>query len=658
MAPLILADLSLGRNGMDSPVSPLFPDNQCVEALNVDFRNGGLGRKRGGMYDVLGNTTGSGLTTEVFSLFRHTPSGDETLGEMWAVDNVNPVFPNRLPAGTAWSAPNTMTDGIDDNFQNVNFVSFNGKLFFFYNGSVDRLNVYDPNVPTRIRTVGLTAPAAPTVANTGAGAYAATIRYYRTRYVDITSAIARCSEPSPSVSFTPSGAGTAARVTKPAALTLEGETHWRVEASPDNVNFYIVAYVVVGTTTYDDSAAVSSYSSLELSEILGTYTLPTSAKYGVTDGNRLIMVGNWESGKGSRVAWTPVLGSLNRGDDERLFQTATLKPYLDLDDKNGGDATGIGQINGVVYVFKYRQIWRLAPTGDIDTPYIARRISGTVGTVSHKSIALGEDSVGNPCLYFMSHKGPYRVGGNGVEYLGRDIEDLTRTAAGAPNVNTVATRVVAHSVFHADLSQWWLWYATGTNNSPNECNMLDVKNAVRRDQYGVRGGWSRFTGPVATAICSAMGNYKLGATASLRPWVGLADSSGHTPIIGICDQDTIQTDRGTAFQAYVKTKSLGDPQHFGTQMIHMRESRMIGRVNNLTVPYDVSIQLTAIRDFGLESPVSTAHLTDTSGSILKFEDSYLADALVLQIQIGDSAAAANQWQIDELQLTLQEGGEA
>lgn len=654
---LVISDLSGGRNGADSPVSALFPDNQCVEAANIDFRLGGLGRKRGGSYDVLPNTTSVPFANDMYSLIRHVPGGDETLGEIWGVSNtLAPTEFGYLAPGTAWAIPSA-GQNVQSRPQDVNGVSFNGKLFLFFDSATDRLKVWD-SVTTTVRLVGLSASAAPTVANTGAGAYAATLRFYRSRFVQMNGAITvRVAEPSAAVSFTPSGGGTAARVTRP-ALVNEGETHWRLEASIDNVNYYIIATTAIAST-YDDSAAIATYANNELTELTGTYTLLPSAKFGVTDGNRLVMAGNWENGKGSRVTWTPVLGSLNRGDDERLFQTATLVPYIDLDEKNGGDVTGIGQINGVIYIFKYHQVWRLSPTGDLGTPYLARRLSGNVGTVSHKSIALGEDAVGNPALYFMSHNGPYRVSASGIEYIGRDIEDITFTINGKPNINTTATKVVAHSVFYENAGQWHLWVATGTANSPNEWLILDVSKLSRRDEYGARGGWTRNSGENCTALCSCMGNYALGATAALRPWVGIPGAPSAN--IAILDRDDIYTDRGTAFQTQLVTKHLGDPSRFG-QLIQAREALILISTNSAGFT-DAVQSLYYYGDFGFGF-IPPASLITVNGALAdlkqvkKFDDATVADVVVLQVYLLDVLPALNRCQIDILRVLIDDGGEA
>ena len=114
----------------------------------------------------------------------------------------------------------TPDDAISTESYKIVGAPLNGKRFFAYDSAVDRLHVWDPGLSSpRVRRAGLQGVStAPTVANTGASTYAAVLRYYRVRFLQITnSRIVRRSEPSSSVSFTPSGAGTHARVTRPTA---------------------------------------------------------------------------------------------------------------------------------------------------------------------------------------------------------------------------------------------------------------------------------------------------------------------------------------------------------------------------------------------------------------------------------------------------------
>lgn len=660
----IIHDLSGGRNGIDHPASPDFPDNQCAEAVNVHWRRGGVAQKRNGSYDVMANTTGDGFTTPIVAMFRHSPSSDENATEVWAIEEANPGNMHKLAAGSsAWGA--TVSAGImwssAAEIKKTEAVSFNGKLYMLYadssGPSVDRMKVYDSTLDV-IRWVGMRTPAAPTVANTGVGAYAATIRYYRVRYYDLNTAgvIVRMSEPSPSTSFTPSGAGTAARVTKPAALGInENEEYWLLEASPDNVSWYRLAAMAVSTTTHDNSSAVSAYANGYLSEISGWFTYVPSARYAVTDGNRLIFANFIEQGLSARVGWTPVLGT-GDGDSERIFQTATIKPFTDLDEKNGGGITGLGQIDGVIYAFKATQIWRLLPTDNLARPYIARRVSGVVGCISNRSIALGEDAWGNPCLYFMSNKGPYRVGpSSGLEYIGRDLEDLTRAVDGSITLKTDA-EVVAHSVFHRDQNEWWLWvtlidaqHAGAT--TPNYLFTLNVKKATRKDSYGVRGGWSRHV-QIDDAYCSCLGHIVTGAASAsvhTNPWI--APNNVNSKIY-ICDIAGSNTDALGSFSSYVTTKSLTPVgKKYRTGDINVLASHRDGASISLTVGV-------AALDQSDSGTVTMSSIEIGSVVIKKVESVSIADASIVQVTIGDVALSVTDlWTVRELHIPIFEDGD-
>lgn len=650
--PLVISNLSGGRNGIDFPGSPGFPEDQCVEAVNVDFRFAGLGARRNGCVDVTGS--GGVFNAPIVSMFRHTP-GEETAGEVWAIeeDGTTPAI-GRMASGGAWtSITGAPAFNAASEAAKTTTVSFNGKLYFFYlDGTAkDRLKVYDPILGV-IRVVGIDpGTTAPTVADTGAGAYPAVLRYYRVRFLQVTGALViRKSEPTPSVSFTPSGTGTAARITRPTAPG-ESETHWLVEYSPDNTNWYIASgLTAIGTTTYDDSVTVPNEPNNPLSELSGTFTRIPSARVGCTDGNRLLFA-NWDkAGFESRVGWTPVLGSLDLGDDERMFQTANFRPYIDLDTKSRGGIKAMGSIDGQIYVFKAQQIWRLIPTEDLSRPYIARKVSGTVGAVSQQSLTVGEDAIGRPCLYFMSHKGPYRIGPvMGLEYLGRDIEDLTRQVDGLPRINTNA-KVIAHSQFHSNPGQWVVWLSTGANDTPDIMCMLDVRRATRRDAYGIRGGWVRNDGRLATAVCSCLGPYlQASTTMNLRPWIGVSGNN----VMLISDVDTAVTDAGTGFSASLLTRGIG---------VFGRTTRVGAPLIAVTTPTGAGAQLFVTLSGGIEGDTDTANLTVPqtvawAHALYRFQDARAAGAGIIQVTIGDAVNTGQNWRLHMMEIPVFDDGE-
>ena len=643
--PVVIDDTRGGRNGTDPPLS--LPANQCTEMLNVDWRDTFFAHKRGGSTSV-SLTGGSAFATAIYFLSRFVPGADETLAELFAADVGGTVLMKRLAGGTSWA--NVTLDDAIFSPQLLDSATLNGKLFLAFPSAVDRMHAYDPGLASpRVRRHGITpSTTAATVANTGAGAYAAVIRYYRVRFRQYDLAglvIVRQSEPTPVVSFTPSGTGTAARVTRPTAPG-EGETHWVLEASPDNVLFYVVGPVAIATTTADDIVSPASYSAIfTLAEAVGLYTLWPSVKYLLSDGNRLLGLGAHTTGQPSSRVWhSPVLGSTDHGDDERLTNTVTLKGWTDLNEKDGDFGTGLGgPLNGVPYAFKYRSVWKLRPTGDLVTPYLPRKIRDDIGCIAHKTIAIGEDSEGDPCLYFLSHRGPYRITASGVvQYLGRDNEDIWRT------INLEATVVVGHSKYYPDRHQWWLWIATTGNNSPNLKMMFDVQNGFPDQNGQVRGGWVKHTGLSAEAIASVLFANTVAAAMSrdLKPYVSRAVA------IHKCDTSDAD-DSGTSFQGTVTTRHLL-PSGNLLERTGVGESMLATKAQAAT-----TLTVTINRDYGVETralTVSIAPAASETRVTRKVEGSELSDASVLQMTVGDSAASTAVWTIDALVVPVLDQG--
>jgi len=276
------------------------------------------------------------------------------------------------------------------------------------------------------------------------------------------------------------------------------------------------------------------------------------------------------------------------------------------------------------------------PTGEIAAPYLPRAISKSVGCIAHKSIVLAEDEHGNPALYFLSHRGPYRIGSQGLQYLGRDLEDLWAT------VNLGASNVVCHGVYHADKHQVWYWIATGNANDPNKALVFDV-HLGREDENGaVRNGWSVFTGDLGAARCSAMFANTLGASMSrdLKPHIGQAGAAAR-----LWKGDTGTDDAGTAFQAYVDLPA----KHFGGlgRKCQINQGLVLGSAGSQT------LRLTFTRDYGFDSSTADVAMTAQASETRvqkPFEAAQVADAMSVQIRIGDGSAVSNSWTIDALVL--------
>lgn len=636
-----------GRSGDATRKPRSVPQYLAAEFLNCDKRGGSLCSKRNGAAAV---TMGSIFTARLQHLSRFVPGADETAAQFVGADAAATPVVARMTGGSAWTAI-TMKDAVATASQDMVCVTLNAKHYMFYDSTVDRAHVLESG-GTQRRT-GLATPAAPTVANTGAGAYAATARTYKVQWVVQASGVdTRRSELSAAVSFTPSGSGTAARVTQP-TVADEGETHWKVygAATTGDTTYKLLSTVLIATTTYDDSTNPASYSG-DAPDDSGTYTNLKSYKYAATDGNRLLGLGSWESGnRNSRVEFTALLGQSGVGNDERIPQTTTLNNYIDIDENDGDFGTGVGgPLFGSMYVFKYRSFHKLVPTGKDTQPYRRLRLA-SIGCIRHHTITLCEDATGQAALHWLSHRGPYRFGAGGLEYLGWDIEDLWDTA------NLAATTVVAHAVWHSDLHQWWLWFATGSSNDPDTLLVFDPREArFDPEVQAVRGGWYNFTGGsglIMNARCSTMFSNTLGATMSrdLKPYIG---QHGAVNRVWRCDADSTTNDASTNFQAYIET--VPRPPHFD-HLSHTREPRLIADAAT-----GVTITVTARSDFGLVSDVTgTALLTaSAAGETVvrkKVDGLQQADTEFLGYRIGDAAAANNGWTLHEL-VTREEKQEA
>lgn len=642
---LSIRDLRSGRNNVDPPQS--LSETQCVEAFNIDWFNATFGRKRNGVGSV--SLSSSPFTGVISSSNRHVPTTDETAAELWATDDAGTPHIGRLAGGTAWATP-TLVDAPTGNGWDFTYASLNGKLFIAYQSAVDRLHCWDP-VTNAVRRTGLAIMAVPTAADQGSGSYAAVLRYYRTRATEQRSGVTvRRSEPSPSVAFTPDGSHLSARVTK-GTLPGEVETHWEVEASTDNITFYRIGTVAVATGTYDDSAVTTTYASNPLSAATGTYTLQKSYKFIASDQGRILGFGAYTStDPQARVEFSAVLGSSDIGDDERV----PTGNYQGLDENDSGVATALyGPVNGSFFAGKYRQFWKLTPTGSPALPYSVIALSKVFGVVGPQAIKVCEDESGRPNVIWMSHLGPYRLGIYGPEYIGKRVEDKTSGANGGSSLSLAATKVVCHIQWYREKRQAWFWVAIDGGNDPSLVLVYTIGRTPPPfgTDPGVNSSWSVFSGGIATARCSVQFSDTIGASMSraTKPYIG--STSGNNTF-GKCDTGT--QDLGVSYQAYVDTKvyeAWGD-NFTGT----IQAVQLVALVAS-----GVMITVTTKADFGAQSVSDTADLT-ALGTETRVQPGVGGAAVIAQIQVaqwrvGDSAAANTSWQIDELGVTWKKGSQ-
>lgn len=639
-----------GRDGY--PTYPgLIPKHKALEMFNVDGYRAGVARKRGGSTNIFSSTTSEAFTGTISALARWVPGSSITAAEFWGVDNASTPVVQRLAGGTAWASP-TLTDNFTAaDVADIVMVGYGGRLYIAGNTAQDRLHVYDPT-DTKVRRTGLATPSAPTVADTGSGSYAATLRYYKQRYAKKSgSTYLSYSELSASVSFTPSGSGTHARITKSAGLS-EDETHWQIFASPDNLTYFYLAETAVGTTTYDDNTAPADYTG-DAPPLAGTYTNWTSVKHLLATDDHLLGMGAWETSgaKYSRVWWSAVTNQITDGtgdptvNAEAVIQTTEVKNYIDLAEGTGGDGTGLGgPIDGRPLVFKRYEYFRLVPTG-IDSafydPKPVMKGSG-VGCLRHHTIVNAEDAAGRPCVYWLSDFGPYRHGSEGPQCLVDDIQDLWDT------INLAASNVVAHGTYYPALKQVWWWIATGSSNDPDTKIVFDVRSGRVYEDGRVRDGWYRHSGDSAAARCSCMFSNTLSASMSrdLKPHIGRSSGT----VILKCDTTDLD-DAGTTYQAYV---DLPDT-HFGG-IDHLCE---IGTPIVVGSAGAYNIAATIVRDYGEETRGAATVDMTAGGSETRttkiIEGVETADAHAARIRIGDSEAIADVlWRIDAIGIPVEQ----
>lgn len=626
-----------GRNGWDPPID--VPGDQSVEARNVHLYNDGLGTRRGGSVSV----TITGVTV-IQAMFEYVATS-LAAAELWVADSLGKIF--RCSGGSSFTQQ-TLADAYSGNVELTSATVLNQKLYLAYHSSgTNRVHVFDPNNASAntVRRAGLRAfGAAPTVANTGSGTYPATLRYYRTRSIEQQSSVTmRRSEPSASVSFTPSGSGTAARITRPTAIS-EGETHWEVEGSTDNVTFYVVAGdaagalsgpIVIGTTTYDDSSTPSTWqTTLTAAAPTGTYVPFPSVKCLGTDGKRLYGFGVWETAAGDSVApkngrfyFTPVLDTIVgfAGDDERISNTTTIQGFIDATRNAGGVDRGCSPkpVNNVIFCFQDRGVFAFYPTESAVTPYRRVAISTAVGNLAQQAIVVAVDHTGGAACFFMDPvRGPYTVGGGayGLKWCGKDVADIWAT------VNRDATGVAACGEWFPDRSQIIWLVATNGANSPNFAIVLDPTK-LQEDEHGdLRGGWTTYDGDWVTQQCIRTFSTTLAATRS----------STRTPYTGATKllryDESVFRDDTTNYQAYVKSGAIALEDH----VVTVERAYLIADAKSATV------RASLIRNTGDETARTSDVTTTPVGSqvtvLKRFEDAALVDAWAVQVQLGDSAA--------------------
>lgn len=639
-AELYIQNLRGGLNDFDNPNA--LGEDQCTVVENIDFTRSTLGGRRLGT-DVI-DMTSSTLSGAIVFLFRHhlvpnpgtNPAGD---AELWAVSTTNftTFVINRKTFAGGWQAV-TPTDNITV-WNTIRGLTFHGKLFLAYASATDRLHVWDG---TSLRRTGLLIAGAPTVANTGAGSYPAVLRFYRVRFTrQVSGVTVSRGEPGASASFTPSGTGTAARVTKPASIS-EGETHWELEASTDDVLFYRIATTVVGTTTFDDTNLVATYPNFPLSEDVGDYTNIPAGKYLAADEDRLIIAGSWQfPALQARVTWTPVFGDPGSANDERI--PIDTNNYLDLDAQEGGEISDMtsSPLNGYLYVFKRKAIYKLIRTGSRIQAYDAINVTKSLGALGG-SVIEGQDEYGSPCVYFIDpERGPHRIGSRGIEACGYDIQGSVKLFSS----NTLeAYRIIGLWNPNTRQAMWWVALEPATETSHV---LVATTREFQMTQQGARRGWAHYTSDYASNTLSACLftediDAGIGYGLKVVPFIGKGAGAA------IHRTGTTNQDNGVNFKARLITKPFtlgGLLTKFGVMAANLMAKAQAG----------VTVFVKMTRNYGEETKSFSTLLTAVGSEtrvIRPLSEVNIANTSTLQVEIGDDVAANVDWELDAIALKL------
>ena len=625
------SDLVIGANkGRYGSIAPLqVPDGYCEDAVNVEWWQSALGKKRPGLTAL---TMTNGPATAIRLLVRYLASGAaETSAELWALCVAGSPASNvyqRSSAG-AW----TLRGDTTGNFSAANF---NGKLFIAGGSTVNY--VWDGTV---YRPMGFPQPAAPTGANGGGAGTNNLSRYYKVAFTVQSSGVTiRRSELSPALLFTPDGSHAGVTVTMPAkptytspslSTTIDLATHWELYASADGATYSLQATTAIATTTYADSTLPTAYAGTN-PPVSGTNAPPPVVNYVVADQDlgRLLLGGSpTVGGYSSRIWFTPVLGSLNVGDDERVPPTN----YVDVGPNDGETLTGISPpIAGVIYAFKRRNIYKLLKTGNADAPYQVVSVSHVVGTWSDKSMAEGEDHLGRAALYFSADRGPYRIGSNGLEYLGTRVEDVW----------TVPTTAFASAsvCYFPGRRQVYFWHGAALD----ACAVYTLPTGTGSIIEAPEGAWSRYTGLLATAgYASCLYTPTAGSALSLVPYMAVGTTVyAFTP--------TANSDAGTLFAASIVFPAKA--VHTLVYSVQVTDPTLVAKAGSP----GASVQVTVTRDFGLESFSQIVPIDSSTGLethvVRRVENANIGGAKVVQFTVGDPAATAGTWSLDALVVSV------
>jgi hypothetical protein len=650
---LTLRDYRRGRNGADPLIE--IPETQCAEAINVDWYRGMLGRRRPGA-QTISPSANTALGTSIFSLIRFVPGRTELQTELFAFDYPDGYIA-RYRGGVGWS--NSSRGGFQPTSGKVQGVSFNNKLFLAGNNDADKL-YYWSAVSGAIFPVGLIAPvAAPTVAASGTAGSITGTRYYRYAYIQKTGSLVTKRGEMSAIGSKAITSQTGWKITIAASGTLQ-ESHWELYGSTaNNGPWYLLNTYADGTTVVFDTLAAAAFppANAPLAPIIGSNTPAPNGKYLLVDEARLLIAGSFTKADWhSRVWWTPILNDASGvANDERVDMA--IRPFIDFDPGDAGEITGLGgPLFDSPYVFKLDRIYKMVRTGLSGASYRPVTVSKKCGAIHQRTIVLAEDENGDEAIYFLSRRGPFRISAGGVQYCGRDIEDLWATV----NLNAASGTIDnagAHGIYHQDLHQIWWWVPVAGGTCPTVKLVFDTRLGQTTPTDGVRGGWCQHTGPSAQAWCSVMFADSLSMVTDpgedaliLKPYFSQAGDDPGAPVLTdarVWMGDYGHLDNGAGYEASVRSRAIAL-----TDTIALHGGVLEGHV--IVSPGTHSFRVATLRDYGIEVRTSGLVVVTPASMprvLLPVRDLAAVSSAVVQIEYIDDPLS-EIWELDQIVLRI------
>lgn len=553
--------------GLNQRSQPLLSGENgiVIEAENLSFFQQGACVQRFGAANQ--SIAGTGFTGIVDWLGRFiTTNGVE---ELWGAANNAGVAALARRVSGSWNTVTFSDTPVVGDLRYMQSAALTHKFFLAYNSNVNRLHVWDG---TTLRRVGFDQASDVTAAALG-GTGLTFNRWYRKRLVELdgSSTVVRESEASPTPVNVSISNKSGVQVTR-GTVPTEGETHWIVEAADDDSGvpgtFYQIATVLLATTTYDDTNA--DISGFPVAPLVGAYIPPPSAKFLLSDTNRILMAGCWETTgtsdettpKQNRVWYTPVLGTTDTGDDERIPNTVDQKNWIDIG--NEGPITGLlGPLYGDIYVFKEDSVGKLVPTGNVASPYRYVQLSIGIGAVDQRVMTSSEQGTGTPALFFASASSVYMVTGGGITEISDDVSRDLRM-----NNFTAASSWIAYDPYDKSLL-----VQTNTGSAALSGQYYQFKFDLKAKEWtgiSIGGGeYSWILGRSLLGIDTILG----GDGATIRNTVIAKNDNGSVRLLMggqnasetsllVANGDVCGVDGDTSFTTRVRIRKFPDPGHF------------------------------------------------------------------------------------------------